>query len=158
MWFRPENSNHLDTLDGSQVAYHNGGFAQLQFEGIDALELHYRGSNHQRLPQCVDARDRLLELVGFTNVNYAPSLSGEIDTSVRSCSPDEIRGYIYTRNADPYGRPVAFVFVGNTSRQSGNSYWLNSNQMVDSLNAQLAEEGHVYPAFYKDFHMISETD
>ena len=43
MWFKPDNPAHLANLAGRDVGYNGGGFAQLRFEGIDALELHYGG-------------------------------------------------------------------------------------------------------------------
>ena len=148
MWFKPSNQNHLANLGGRNVDYNKGGFAQLRFEGIDALELHYKGS-HQKRPECVDARNRLLELAGFTNVTYAPS--GNIDTSVRTASPHPIQGYILSRNVDPWGRPVAIVFVGSTSKASGSQVWLTVGWMGRSLNAELVSEGQSYPSYYSGF-------
>lgn len=146
MWFKPTDQNHLINLGNRQVRYNGGGFTQLRFEGIDALELHYKGSNHQKVPECVTARDRLLRLVGFTSVTYAPS--DEIDTAVRTASPHPIEGYILSRNADPYGRPVVFVFFGETSETDGADVWLTPEWMTSSLNAQLVMEGHAYPTYY----------
>ena len=82
------------------------------FEGIDALELHYKGSNHEKVPECVADRDRLLQLVGFTSVTYAQS--DEIETAARTTAPHPTGGYIASRNADPFARPAAFVSVGKT--------------------------------------------
>lgn len=146
MWFEPNNEAHLADLEGRSVKFNGGGFAQLRFEGIDALELHYRGSNHQKAPECVDARDYLLQSAGFTDVTYAPS--EDIDTSVRTYSPDSISGYILTRNADPYGRPVAFVFTGAASGNSGSDVWLSESLTASSLNAGLIGTGNAYPAYY----------
>ncbi|MFQ5933431.1 MAG: hypothetical protein ACE5KI_02160, partial [Dehalococcoidia bacterium] len=133
MWFKPNNPEHLANLAGRAVDYNGGGFAQLRFEGIDALELHYRGL-HQRVPECVSARDRLLRLAGFREVTYAPSSSGDVDTSVRTASPHPRRGYILSRSVDPYGRPVAFTFVGDTTDSDGSEVYLQPSAMAKSLN------------------------
>lgn len=146
LWFKPDNPEHLHDIDGRSVDYNKGGFAQLRFEGIDALELHYRGSNHQIAPQCSDARDRLLNLAGFSNVTYAPSK--KIDTSIRTATPYTMTGYILTRNADPYGRPVSFVFPDDTNEGDGSDVWLSPGWVESSFNAKLAKEGQAYPAFY----------
>jgi endonuclease YncB( thermonuclease family) len=148
LWFRPDDPGHLEGLGGRPVDYNGGGFAQLRLEGIDALELHFRGSNHQSTPECVDARDRLLQLAGFTDVTYAPSASCDIDTSVRTAAPHPVEGYILTRNADPYGRPVSFAVAGVTPHTDGDDAWLTPEWMGESLNARLIEGGHAYPAYY----------
>lgn len=146
IWFKPNDRQQLRNLGGRSVDYNGGGFAQLRFEGIDALELHYKGSNHQKVPECAEARDRVLRLVGFTTVTYAPT--DNIDTSVRTASPHPIAGYILSRNVDPYGRPVAFAFVGSTSQADGSEVWLTDSWMSRSLNARLVSAGHAYPAYY----------
>lgn len=147
MWFKPNSPAHLTNLGGRNVDYNGGGFAQLRFEGIDALELHYKGS-HQKIPECVSARDRLLQLAGFKDVTYAPSRVSDIDTSVRTASPHPRKGYILSRNVDPYGRPVAFVFVGDTTEADGSEIYLTARMMARSLNAKLVADGFAYPAYY----------
>jgi hypothetical protein len=146
VWFEPDNPNHLDDIDGRDADLNGGGFAQLRFEGIDALELHYNGSHHQLIAPTVSARDTLLGLIGFNTITYAPSSS--IPMSVRSASPHPIRGHILTRAIDPYGRPVAFAFTGNPAQADGSSVWLDTARLDVSLNAQLIAAGEVYPAFY----------
>jgi endonuclease YncB( thermonuclease family) len=148
MWFKPNNPGHLTNLGGRDVDFNGGGFAQLRFEGIDALELHYKGS-HQKVPECVSARDRLLQLAGFKDVTYAPSSVSDIDTSVRTiASPHPRKGYILSRNVDPYGRPVAFTFVGDTAGSDGSEIYLVPSMMARSLNAKLVGDGSAYPAYY----------
>ena len=146
MWFKPDNPQQLIRLGDRQVDYNLGGCVQLRFEGIDALELHYKGANHQKASECVAARDRLLQLAGFTSVTYAPS--GDIDTSVRTACPHPIEAHILTRSADLYGRPIAFVFAGQASEADGAEIWLTPERMNRSLNAQLMGEGQAYPAYY----------
>ena len=108
MWFKPDTPALLANLGGRDVDYNGGGFAQLRFEAIDALELPFGGS-HQKTPECVASRDRLLKLAGFTDVSFAPSSTGGIDMSVRTAHPR--KGYVMTRNVDPYGRPSRLCLV-----------------------------------------------
>src|SRR4051794_40153178 len=90
-----------------------GGAAQLRLDGIDALETHYTPpahgghSLHQPLELAHAAGARLLQLLGFTDV----ARDGE---TVTAAIPQAIPGYILTRFADKYGRPVALAFAGTT--------------------------------------------
>ena len=145
-WFKPDRPQLLNDLGGRNPDLNGGGFAQLRFEGIDALELHYPGSAHQHKNASVAARDFLLNKMGFTNVVYAPNPN--IPTSVRSSVPPNIRGYILSRTIDPFGRPVSFVFSGAAPEADGANVFLCVNRLGLSVNAMLMKEGHVYPAYY----------
>jgi endonuclease YncB( thermonuclease family) len=145
MWFKPLDEIHLTKLGDRKVEYNKGGFVQLRFEGIDALELHFNGS-HQNISLAIDARDFLLQKVGFTEVEYAGSLDPKL--TVKSSIPDTISGYILTKDVDPYGRPISFVFVGSAEYPNGEEVWLTPIELLKSLNAQLMEQGVVYPAYY----------
>lgn len=148
VWFKPDQPQLLQGLGGRDVDFNPGGFAQLRFEGIDALELHYPGSDHQHAEQAVAARDFLLQgLLGFGDLEYAPT--DDIDTYVRSYVPESVRGYILCRSIGPYKRPISFVFGGRTGRTDGDDdVFLTVNWMDQSLNAKLMREGYCYPAYY----------
>lgn len=148
VWFRPDQPQLLNDLGGRDADLNAGGFAQLRFEGIDALELHYPGSYHQHKLATAAARDFVLQQLGFQadQIDYAPS--EKIPSYVRSCSPPSVRGYILSRNVDPFGRPVAFVFAGPTGEADGANVFLDVARMDRSINARLMEEGHVYPGYY----------
>lgn len=135
---------------GRSVKLNKGGFAQLRFEGIDALELHFRGTeqNHEL---AVDSRDFALKRAGFTSVEYSPKLY----LTVRASDPLDTKGYILVRrfrdkrlNVDPYGRPVSFVFSGPTDLPDGKDEFVNVKEMDGSINATLAGSGNAYPAYY----------
>jgi endonuclease YncB( thermonuclease family) len=148
VWFKPDHPRFLQDLGGRDADFNPGGFAQLRFEGIDALELHYPGSDHQHAEQAVAARDFLLkDLLGFRDLVYAPT--DDIDTYVRSYTPESIRGYILCRSIGPYRRPIAFVFKGNTGWTDGDDdVFLTVNRMDESLNAKLMRQGYCYPTYY----------
>lgn len=146
IWFKPDHKKTLDDLEGRDAELNGGGCAQLRLEGIDALELHYPGAWHQRLPQCTDARDELLKQAGFKNVLFAPS--DRVATAVQDSTPDSVRGYIVTRAIDPYGRPVSFAFIGKAPAKDGGEVWLDVARMNKSLNIDVLAAGHAYPAFY----------
>lgn len=146
MWFKPDHPELLSDLGGRSADFNGGDFAQLRFEGIDALELHYPWSDHQHKEAAVAARDFLLEKTGFTVVEYAPN--PDIPSSVRSCVPVSVRGYILCQTIDPYYRPVSFVFKGAANEPDGSDVFLTVNRLDQSLNAKLMKQGHVYPAYY----------
>jgi endonuclease YncB( thermonuclease family) len=152
VWFVPDDPARLraitDHMGRTRDAdLNDGGAAQLRFEGIDALELHYAGSNHQNAAGAVAARDACLRELGFDppRIEYAPS--GDIPTSVRSSVPESVRGHILTRAIDPFGRPVAFVFRGDAP-SGGAEAWLDAVRLRASANARLLAAGQAYPAYY----------
>ena len=149
IWFEPEDPDQLSKLGGRRVRYGRGGYTTLRLEGIDALELSYAGSNHQKLPESVAARDRLLHIVGFEDVTFEHAQAGEIERVVRGGYPREIDGYILTNGVDPEGRPIGFAFLGFPPHSDGtDTGWLGPDLMAESLNAQLLAGGHVYPCYY----------
>ena len=147
-WFLPDKPELLEDVgeSGRDADFNKGDFAQLRFEGIDALELHYPGGYHQHTGASVDARDFLLRTLGFTQVTYAPN--PDIPTAVRESTPTSLRGYILTRGIDPFGRPVAFVFSGSAQEADGSEVFLRTDRLDRSLNAKLMMAGQVYPAYY----------
>lgn len=145
-WFKPDNPSYLENVGFRSADFNKGGFAQLRFEGIDALELHFPGSDHQLEDPAVEARNFLLDRLGFEQVIYAPS--DDIPASVRDSTPVSVRASVMTRAIDPFGRPVSFVFPGNAPERSGSEVFLRPDRFDSSLNAALIREGHAYPAYY----------
>lgn len=148
VWFRPDNPDLLSNIGGRGADFNKGGFTQLRFEGIDALELHYPGNAHQLLGSALAARDFLLAGLGFDldKIEYAPS--DDVPTAVSASEPVKVRASIMTRAIDRYGRPVVFVFAGNAPERSGSHIFVVAKRLDQSLNAALLRAGHAYPAFY----------
>ena len=145
IWFKPNQVNLLSNLSGRNADFNGGGFVNLRFEGIDALELHYKGS-HQSLNNAKASRDLALSRAGFQQVIY--STASQLGLSVKNASPHPVLGYILTRGIDPFGRPVSFVFAGSASEQDGSNVWLGVSRLNQSINAKLIDQGQAYPAFY----------
>jgi endonuclease YncB( thermonuclease family) len=145
MWFKPDDPKLLGDIDGRSADYNGGGFTQLRFEAIDALEIHYRYADcHQEFDHAKAARNFLLDTVGFTQYDFPTSSGLHVGNEV----PDRIAGWIATRAIDPYGRPVAFVFKGDCPFADGAEEYLKTTHVKKSFNAKLATEGHAYPAYY----------
>lgn len=134
VWFKPNKPKHLEDLDGRNAEFNQGGFAQLRFEAIDALELHFKGPR-QELDASVAARGFTLRQLGFRNVEY----SGGEGLAVRTAGPHPRPGYILTKAIDPYGRPVSFVFAGGTKRADGSDLFMNPSMLNRTVNAALAQ-------------------
>lgn len=115
--------------------------AQLRLEGADALETHYK-SKHQPKDIGYVATDFLLDSLGIKNVVWTPS-----HYRVRSAD-DGTPGYLLTRSTDVYGRPVSFIFTGNTPKKDGQNYFLSKSWLKQSLNYKLLKSGNAFPTFY----------
>jgi endonuclease YncB( thermonuclease family) len=148
--FIPDNpaaftSLHINAHLGS------GGAAQLRLDAIDALETHYtppaHGAKtmHQPLELAHAAGARLLGLLGFTDVVRDAE-------TVTSATPDAIPGYILTRFADKYGRPVALAYAGATDQADLAQVFTDAGLLHGSVNYQLLAEGLVYPTFYSQLY------
>lgn len=147
--FYPQNRRAFRTLH-LPARIHNGA-VQLRLDAIDALETHYaprtRGSflQHQPLDLAHGARDQLLSLLDFTDVR----LDGEM---VRSSTPAQTEGYILTRFADTYGRPVSFAYAGRSEHEDLSAVHVDEQLLAASVNYQLVARGLVYPTYYSKLY------
>jgi endonuclease YncB( thermonuclease family) len=154
--FLPDDSQAFTSL---HLVAHLGatGAAQLRLDAIDALETHYTPATHgartlhQPLELAHAAGERLLDLLGFTDVVR----DGE---TVTSATPDATPGYILTRFADKYGRPVSLAYAGATDRPDQQPVFTDVGLLRGSVNYQLLAEGLVYPTFYSQLYPDLRTD
>jgi hypothetical protein len=89
----------------------------IRFEGIDALETHFlvKGISparelHQNLPLANAARDKLLELLGFTEVVFDDGNPNVIDT----VKNNPVSGFVIANGIDGNGRLLGFAYSGPT--------------------------------------------
>jgi Staphylococcal nuclease homologue len=94
------------------------------------------------------SQNALLRWIGFTDVVY----DGTQPNRVVSASPDTMPAVILSTAADPYGRPIAYVLVEESSRGKGldDGTWtlVDEALLARTLNARLLTEGVAYPTFY----------
>jgi endonuclease YncB( thermonuclease family) len=146
MQFKPHNPKLLDQLEhvGDPVRLTSIGSTQLRFEGIDALELHFEGSNQPR-PLADQARDFLTGKLAMNPVPYkAPDL-------IRVQPPvphDATPGFILSRALEAHGRPVAFAFAGPPPQADGAQLVLRAALLRKSLNFASLKAGDAFPLFY----------
>jgi endonuclease YncB( thermonuclease family) len=99
---------------------------QLRYEAIDALE------KAAKKPFSSDATERNIELLGGDS--------------------DDLPGFILSKQADKNGRPVCFVFVGDSEDDNGAEVFISEELLKQSINYQLLTEGFVYPMFYETLY------
>ncbi|MEN9871941.1 MAG: hypothetical protein RLZZ171_2933 [Cyanobacteriota bacterium] len=119
--FLADDDSLFDLLEG-QVDFKSDGEVQLRYEGIDALE------KAAIKPFSSDATEQNLQLLGGKE-NGQP-------------------GYILSKQIEKNGRPVCFVFTGDTDDADGSEIILEPETVQKSVNYQLLAEGLVYPLFY----------
>ena len=136
--FRATNKNQWGKLT-RRAKLNAQEMAQLRFEGVDALETHYRGSRQPRT--LADAATMyVLSALKIRNVVW-----GRREVTA---ADDGTPGYILTRNTDGFGRPVSFVFSGSPPEADGSTVFLHVNRLRQSVNYRLMKHGLVYPTYY----------
>jgi endonuclease YncB( thermonuclease family) len=140
--FAADNRDLINNLPGSPPDPNPRPSVQLRLEGIDALETHY-AARHQPTKWARAARDRLLNFVGIQNVTWDSN-----QTTVVSAN-DGTRGWILSRQKEKYGRPVAFLFAGETVEPDGSQVMLRSELLRRSFNHTALAEGLAYPTYYQ---------
>lgn len=97
------------------------GSIQLRYEGIDTME------SSALQPFSSDATTR--------NIAMATAEGG--------------RGYICSNQLGPNGRPIAFVFAGETDWADGrDDIFLGPDDIMESINLKQLASGQAYPLFY----------
>jgi len=143
--FVPDDPQRLTQLKNHSriVPSKVDGSVQLRFEGIDAPELHYGG---QAQPLGVEARDKLLSWMGFTNIQYKTSPSTMVDSS----TPAQVPGTILSQQAEINGRPVSYVLVEADAAGLRDGRWTNVTDAVleKSLNFRMIDQGLAYYTVY----------
>jgi len=140
-----------------RVRTNASGGAQLRLDAIDALETHYTPRSapapwHQPADLGKGAASALLEMLGFTDVQR------DNRGTVTSAQPESRPGYILTRFADKYGRPVSFAYSGAREGGTEEPVFLEVGEMQRSLNFQLLSVGWVYPTFYSKLYVDLRAD
>lgn len=133
--FMPDNPNAPDLLRRlprrkryGSPEIKNDGRVKIRYEGIDTLETRYRGSTQGEFAHRATCKN--LELLEAPNEN------------------NKTQGYILTHLIDTYGRPVAFVFVGDAKENDGTRVKLDVDQIKQSVNFGIIQAGLAYPCFY----------
>lgn len=147
---KPELVKKLPRFGRKPPTIGDKGAIKLRLEAIDALETHYRTDRghgievHQSWDLALKARDALLELVGFAEVEFNE------DSTVKSAKAFTVEGFILANGVEKYGRVVGFAFASNqTQKQNGQRIRLEAKLMEESVNIQLLTQGLAYTTLYQ---------
>lgn len=158
--FAPDDPETLGTLSraaGMCIDLGADWKVSVRFEGIDALELHFRapgGDYRQHLGLAEQARDRMLELLGFGNPQFTRPAADACpitdNTMFAAVNPPtaQRRGFLFARDVDSNGRIIAFVFPGDHPLPDGSAVLVDAAMILASVNATLLNEGLAYPTLY----------
>ncbi len=125
--FRPDDPTPLFSLPRRgrpPIISSRNGTIQLRFEGIDTME------SRAAEPFSSDATNSNLELCGVPN------------------GTGTARGYIFSTQIGPNGRPISFAYAGDAPEADGSSIFVDVDRMKESVNFQQLSRGHAYPLFY----------
>jgi hypothetical protein len=123
----------------------------VRFEGIDTLETHFQ-NQHQDLTFAVAARDRMLEGMGFGQVEFWPDLPNKIKTAEHH----PIRGYVLANGIESNGRVLGLVYPGGPDLAAdggaraadGDPVFVTEQLLDQSLNAAQVCGGLAYAELY----------
>jgi len=129
---RPPDRKHLGTYS-------------VRFEGIDALETHYK-NKHQNLDFANAARDLMLRQAGFETVTFFADRPNKVETAV----PHPVPGYVLATGIEANGRIVAQVYAGqpDAGMADGDPVFVDEARLDRSVNAALVRAGLAYGEFY----------
>jgi hypothetical protein len=151
--FKPDKISLLDRLEVVDKHYRLSaiGSVQLRFQGIDALELHFRGKTgperRQPPPLPEDSRDFLTGRFALNPIPYSPPRFIRVKPPVVR---DGTAGFILSRALEIYGRPVSFVYVGSPApRRDGATVEVDGALLRKSVNYKSLVAGQAYPLFYE---------
>ena len=117
----PEPIYHLNRRGFRPKINQDNGSIQLRYEGIDTMES--------------AANDTFSQPATESNLELA--------------NPDDpgnpSRGYIYSNQIGPNGRPIAFVFSGDIDTEDGTDIFLSADDIMESINVKQMQRGHAYP-------------
>ncbi|WP_413276186.1 thermonuclease family protein [Floridanema evergladense] len=116
----------------------NDGSVQLRLEAIDAPETHY-GKFAQPLGK--EARDRFLQWIGFTDIQY----KGD---RVTDSNPKTVSGAILTKAADVNGRPISYLILEDANFDDGEWIKVDEQLLEKTANFYLLSQGTAYYTVY----------
>lgn len=139
--FQADNDLNWDFFKWNTASARKARRKQLRVEAIDSLETHYE-ERRQPPSFAVAALERILELIGITDVEYNLLVTRITDAK------DGTPGFIASNSVDGYDRPISFVFPGTVKLTDGAEIQSDALPIEKSINYLLLKEAIVYPTFY----------
>ena len=111
----------------------------VRYESIDALETHFE-QTHQDNTLAFAARNKNLELIGYTNVKFFP----DHPNVVSAVDNDPRPGFVIANGIEANGRLLGLVYVGPPPADDGRPIFVNDALLDQSVNAKLVKAGLAY--------------
>ncbi|OLL30959.1 hypothetical protein BTH42_14380 [Burkholderia sp. SRS-W-2-2016] len=143
----PDVVRQLRKISGRPADIH-GGRINVRYEGVDALETHFVGV-HQQLALARAARDRNLQLLGFTNVRFFEDLPNVVE----SVDQSQLPGFVLANGIEANGRLLGLVYAGGSDHDDGEGMFVETEMLDQSVNAKLVVAGLVYVEPYDSMPM-----
>jgi endonuclease YncB( thermonuclease family) len=124
------------------------GHINVRYEGIDALETHFRAF-HQDLRFARAARERNLAQLGFKSVKFFADAPNVIE----SVSKNPLPAHVIANGIEANGRLLGLVYTGRASQADGSNVWVDAAMLKKSVNADLVREGLAYVEPYDTMPM-----
>lgn len=129
----------LPRFSGRGPNINTRGNIPVRYEGIDALETHFRGG-HQQLRFANAARHKNLDLLGFEDVTFFPDQPNK----VRSVRANPLLGHVIANGIEANGRLLGLVYAGGTALPDGSKPFVDAPLLDRSVNAKLVAAGLAY--------------
>src|SRR5262245_32174188 len=139
--FEPNNLQLLQTLprfSGRAPDIRSRGI-NVRYECIDTLETHF-DSAHQNSALAFAARDKNLELIGYTNVEFF----ADETNIVSSVDVDPLPGFVIANGIESNGRLLGLTYSGAPPVGDGQPVFVDDALLDQSINAQLVRAGLAY--------------
>lgn len=149
--FQPDDVQLVQSvpwLSGKGPNINTRGTIPVRYEGIDALETHFRGA-HQDLSFANAARDENLRQLGFQNVVFFPDLPN----NVQSVTANPLPGYVLANGIESNGRLLGLVYSGTTADVDGLKVRVEAPLLNCSVNVKLVKQGLAYVEPYDSMPM-----
>jgi hypothetical protein len=128
------------------------GHINVRYEGIDALETHFRAL-HQDLRFARAARERNLAQLGFKNVKFFADAPNVIESVTRNPLP----AHVIANGIESNGRLLGLVYAGRGAKADGSKLFVDEALLDKSVNADLVHEGLAYVEPYDTMPMALVT-
>jgi endonuclease YncB( thermonuclease family) len=149
--FEPDNIElvlNLPRFSGKRAEFNKRRNIAVRYEGIDALETHFR-EMHQELAFANAARDENLRLLGFGNIVF----STDSPNQVQSVNNNPLPGYVIASGIEANGRLLGLVYAGASHREDGENIFVEDALLDQSVNAKLVKAGLCYVEPYDTMPM-----
>jgi endonuclease YncB( thermonuclease family) len=153
--FKPRKQSLVEGLErfSRRPPDFNGrGMIPLRFEGIDALETHFR-EMRQNLRWARAARDNLLAGLGFGRVTFWQ----DHPNNVQTVEHNPVEGFVFANGIESNGRLLGLVYAGEAPAADGTRFRVEPDHLRLSANFRQVADGLAYAELYDTMPLPLQT-